>query len=289
MMRISDLTVKSSAATILYMLPLNYVTGVTTLLYGTMTGSLFVTTTEPSTPALQFHLIEKYKINAILNTPVQTVEFIKSDLLANANLSSMEWYTTGGSKTTSDLLVQLKNAIADAYLLYCFGITEAGGGVAAIFVSDSGTESAGYLDDGMHAIIIDDNNQRCGPGVSGELCVKGPAPFLGYYKNPAANEGLLDSEGFLLTGDIAYFDEQHRLYIVERKSDVLKYQNHKIYPSSMEALITNSSSIEKACVVGIPDQNGDDLIAVCIVRKPGIEIDEDQINKIVEGNSYIFN
>lgn len=282
MMRVSDRTVKSSAAILLYMLPLNYITGVTTLLYGVITGSIFVTTTQPSSPALQFRLIEKYKINAILNTPVQTIEFIKSDLLASTNLSSMEWYTTGGSKTPSDLLVHLKNTVPNGYLLYCYGITEAGGGVAAIVVDSNGTDSAGYLDDGMHAKIIDDNNKRCGVGVDGELCVKGPAPFLGYYGNPAANEGLIDSEGFLLTGDIAHFDEQGLLYIVERKSDVLKYQNHKIYPSTIETSIIDCPSVETACVVGIPDKNGDDLITACVVRQPGADIDESQVCNIIE-------
>lgn len=282
MMRVSDLTVNSSAAVILYMLPLNYITGVTTLLYGIMTGSTFVTTTQPSSPALQFHLIEKYKINALLNTPVQTIEFIKSDLLAGADLSTMEWYTTGGSKTPRDLLARLKRAVPNAFLLYCYGVTEAGGGTAALIVDAGGTDSAGHLDDGMQAKIVDDNGRRCGVGVDGELCVKGPAPFLGYHKNAAANEKLIDSEGFLLTGDIAHFDEHGLLYVVERKSDVLNYQCHTIFPTKIETHLMDCESIETACVVGIPDGNGDDLIAACVVRQPDADIDEAQVCQIIE-------
>lgn len=257
------------------------------LIAGTVNGVKRIITTEPYTPQLQCRLIEQYRVTYIMNSPYQTTSFLKCDLIKSANLSSLKYYFTGGSKIPHDVPVQINKYLPNGNVHVAFGMSEIAGVAAADFPTFSGRDTVGRLISGMCAKIIDDNGNRCGINVDGELCLKGSHQFLGYYKNQQANDELFDDEGFLLTGDIGHFDEDGYLYIVDRKKEMLKYRNAQISPSSLEAHLIKTPMIKAVCITGIPDDVDGDLAAACIVRSSGVDIDEAIVHQMIDGKTII--
>lgn len=70
--------------------------------------------------------------------------------------------------------------------------------------------------------------ESLGVGQTGELCFKGPLIMKGYKDNEKATAEAFDQDGFLRTGDVGYYDEEHRFYILDRMKDVIKYKGYQV-------------------------------------------------------------
>lgn len=267
---------------------LYWLTGLVFLIAGTVNGVKRIITTQPFSPELQFRLIEQYRVTYIMNSPYQLTMSLKCDRIATTDLSSMKHYFTGGSKIPLAVPVQINRYLPNGHVHIVFGMSEIAGVAAADFPRFSGRDTIGQLISGLRVKIIDDNGSRCGVDVNGEICFKGSHKFLGYFDSPAANGALFDSEGFLLTGDIGHFDADGFLYVVDRKKEMLKFRNAQISPSHLEAHLIKSPAINAVCIAGIPDDVDGDLVAACIVRCPGADIDEAAVQKMIDGKSDIY-
>jgi 4-coumarate--CoA ligase len=94
-------------------------------------------------------------------------------------------------------------------------------------------------------------------------------PPQGYYNNPEANLDLLDDEGFVKTGDIGYFNEDESLMVTNRKKDVFKWKGYQVNPSEIEELIQSIEGVGQVSVVGIPDQESQNLATAFVVTRTG--------------------
>ncbi len=78
--------------------------------------------------------------------------------------------------------------------------------------------------------VLDINTgESLGPGQEGEMCVSGPQVMKGYYKNPKATEETVDQMGWLHTGDIVYYNEQHQFFMVDRLKELIKVKGLQVY------------------------------------------------------------
>lgn len=168
-----------------------------------------------------------------------------------------------------------------------YGMSEIAGGVSIDSPASIEKDTVGRLLTGCSVKIIGDDGKRVGVNVDGEICVKTLYKFLGYYGNPEATAEMFDEEGFIRTGDMGHFDDDGDLFIVDRKKDIIKYCSFQISPSEIDAYLTESSDIQSACVVGIPDPMGTDLPAAVVVRAEGSNISEKEIFDMVAGEYEI--
>ena len=111
----------------------------------------------------------------------------------------------------------------------------------------------------------------------GELCVKGPGVMTCYYKNEeATNECLKD--GWLYTGDMAKYDEDGFIWLVDRKKDVIISGGENIYPVQIESFIMKNSKVQDVAVIGIGDERLGEISAAIIQLKEGETATEEEIN-----------
>jgi 4-coumarate--CoA ligase len=105
-------------------------------------------------------------------------------------------------------------------------------------------------------------------GVSerGELCVKGPNVMLGYLDDAAATDATIDADGFLHTGDIATVDAEGCVTIVDRIKELIKYKGYQVAPAELEALLLTDPRIADAAVIGVLDDQGDEVPKAFVVR-----------------------
>ena len=87
--------------------------------------------------------------------------------------------------------------------------------------------------------------------VPGEIWVRAPNVMKGYWQNPQATAEVLTAEGWLKTGDIGFVDEQGKVYIVDRKKELIKVRGNQVAPAELEAVLIRHPNITDAAVVGV--------------------------------------
>jgi acyl-CoA synthetase (AMP-forming)/AMP-acid ligase II len=131
------------------------------------------------------------------------------------------------------------------------------------------------------ARIVDENLHEVPRGETGELAVKGPGVMKEYYKNPEATAKTI-VDGWLLTGDMARFDEDGFIWLVDRKKDMIITGGENIFPVEIEDFFMENSRIQDAAVIGVPDERLGEIVTAIIEPKPGREMTEDEVFEYCE-------
>lgn len=113
--------------------------------------------------------------------------------------------------------------------------------------------------------------------AEGELAVRGPVVFKGYYKMPEKNEEVFDDEGWFYTGDIVRIDEDKAFWMVERTDDMIISGGENIYPAEVEDALMEHPDIADAAVVRAPHEVKGEAPVAFVVPRPGAELNEEEI------------
>jgi fatty-acyl-CoA synthase len=124
--------------------------------------------------------------------------------------------------------------------------------------------------------IIDDAGNELGSNQVGELMVRGPHVFSGYWNQPEATESALEN-GWLHTGDLAKGDEDGCFYIVGRLKDMIKSGGENIYPAEIEDILHSNPDISEAAVIPIPDLKWGEVGCAVVVPKTKMKLSEDEL------------
>ncbi len=120
----------------------------------------------------------------------------------------------------------------------------------------------------------------------GEICVKGPAVFAGYYKAPEANQQVFDADGYFKTGDVFELveEEGEKYYrFVERCKDIIIRGGSNIAPATIEALLVDMPKIAECAIVGYPDEDLGERLALFVVPKEGQAITFEEVITHLKG------
>jgi acyl-CoA synthetase (AMP-forming)/AMP-acid ligase II len=142
--------------------------------------------------------------------------------------------------------------------------------------------SCGMPRTGMDIAIFDEAGRRLGPGETGEICVRGPAVFAGYFENEAANARAF-AGGWFHTGDLGHLDARGFLYITGRASDMYISGGSNVYPREIEEAILTHPAVAEAAVVGLPHPKWGEAGVAAVVAKPGEVVDEAAIRAHLAG------
>ncbi len=117
-------------------------------------------------------------------------------------------------------------------------------------------------------IIDPDTGQQCAAGISGEIVLRSPGVFKGYWNNPQASAQTL-RDGWVYTGDIGKIDSDGYLTFLGRFKEMIKVSGYSVFPEEVEGILMRHPAIAQVAVVGIPDAEKGEIIKACIVLKPG--------------------
>lgn len=131
---------------------------------------------------------------------------------------------------------------------------------------------------GWEVKIVDDARGLVKKGEVGELAVKGPGVMKCYFNDEKATRETL-YDGWLMTGDMAYEDEDGFLFLVDRKKDVIISGGENLYPVQIEDFLRKNDNIKDAAVIGLPDDRLGEIAAAIIELKEGAECTEDDIDE----------
>ena len=127
--------------------------------------------------------------------------------------------------------------------------------------------------------IVDagDPDQEMPFNKAGEIALRGPSVAKGYWNLPGATSAVFRPDGWFLTGDIGYIDEDGILYITDRKKDMIIMSGWKIYPTEVENVIIQHPAVGDVAVFGVPDERKGEIPVAAVVLKAGAGLTEDEL------------
>jgi long-chain acyl-CoA synthetase len=154
-------------------------------------------------------------------------------------------------------------------------------------------ESVGKGMPNQEVYIVDENGEKVGPGVIGELVVRGSHVMKGYWKAPRETKkrlkpGPYPGEKVLYTGDLFRMDEDGYLYFVARKDDIIKTRGERVSPKEIEEVLYEIDGVREAAVIGVPDDILGNSIKAFIVPAKGKDITKERVLRYCKQNLEYF-
>ncbi|HEX5706919.1 MAG TPA: long-chain-fatty-acid--CoA ligase [Pyrinomonadaceae bacterium] len=129
---------------------------------------------------------------------------------------------------------------------------------------------------GNEVRVFDEEDREVAAGEAGEIVLRGPNIFKGYYKNEEATRRAFRS-GWFHTGDVGYKDSDGFLFIVDRKSDMIIRGGENIYPREIDELLYSHPAVAEAAAVGVPDELYGEEVAAYVVLREGANAAEEEL------------
>jgi long-chain acyl-CoA synthetase len=126
-------------------------------------------------------------------------------------------------------------------------------------------------------VNTDDPEHELPAGEPGEIALRGPAVAKGYWNMAEATAAVFRHDGWFLTGDIGYLDENGILCITDRKKDMIIMSGWKIYPTEVENVIIQHPAVTDVAVFGITDERRGEIVVAAAVLRPGSGLTENQL------------
>jgi acyl-CoA synthetase (AMP-forming)/AMP-acid ligase II len=147
--------------------------------------------------------------------------------------------------------------------------------------------SIGKAIPGVTIELVKDGDLPAEPGEEGEIVASGRNIMVGYWNNPAETAKVLQ-DGKLFTGDIARLDDEGYIYIVGRRSDMIKSGAHRISPKEIEEVILEIPAVHEAAVIGISDNILGESIKAFVVLKAGEALDAKEVQRHCQAKLAYF-
>jgi long-chain acyl-CoA synthetase len=208
----------------------------------------------------------------MINLLVQFSELEKYDL------SSLERLAYGGSPVAPELVHRIRKVLPNLKLIQGYGLSETGflTGLKDHEHTEDKLLSCGRTCPGIDLRIVDESGKELEAGGHGELVVRGPNVMRGYWNNPEETKPAF-RDGFFRTGDIGYRDANGYFSILDRLKDMIVTGGENVYSGEVEAVIYQHPTVRETAVFGIPDPRWGELVAACVVRKPGMSLSEEEL------------
>ncbi|KAH8895806.1 acetyl-CoA synthetase-like protein [Thozetella sp. PMI_491] len=194
---------------------------------------------------------KKYAITFFFSVPPIYLLIAKSPQVTD-QFDNLELAVSGAAPLGKELQLAAQKRLGkgNVQLSQTWGLSETTGSITVLprHLTDE-TGSVSSLISNATARIVDEEGKDVQPGQPGELWVKGPVVTKGYFRNDKANkESFVD--GWFCTGDIGYFKDG-KLYIIDRKKELIKYKALQVAPAELEALLLSHPKIQDAAVIGV--------------------------------------
>jgi fatty-acyl-CoA synthase len=259
----------SAADALLSTLPLFWVAGLVIRALPTLATGCSLILVETFTADGMIAALERHRPTAVHLRPPQVGQVLahrgfRPGLLANVRRGGgrVEWYEPYLDIETTRFITG-------------YGMTEMAGYVTALDWQDCARARRTQLGaplPGVQLRIVGDDGRECPAGATGEIRVRGPGMFSGYYKRPAGSG--IDDRGFFMTGDLGRIDANGTFHFAGRSKDLLRVKGINVSPLEVEAVLSAHPAVDAAYVVGLPPDSLEQRLIALIVAKPSASVSE---------------
>jgi long-chain acyl-CoA synthetase len=131
--------------------------------------------------------------------------------------------------------------------------------------------------------LLDDAGLEVGPGLAGEIAIRGPQVMAGYWQHPDETAKVMTRDGYFRTGDIGRVDERGCFRIVDRKKDMILVSGFNVYPNEIEDLISTLPGVLECAAFGVPDAKAGEAVKLVVVKHDPV-LSEAEIRSFCEAH-----
>ena len=233
---------------------------------------------EPSFDASRaLQLIEQLRVTTMMGVPATYLFMAQAPGFEGVDLSSLRHVVVGGAPMPEPLLqTWLDRGVA---IVQGYGLTEAAPNVLCLPPEQARRKlgSAGFPYPHVDVALRDPETetQLTGP-ATGELVVRGPNLFPGYWRDPIATAAAF-ADGWLLTGDVAERDADGAYRVVDRLKELVISGGENVSPAEVESVLHGHPAVAEAAVVGIPDERWGEVCVAVVALRGGATASEQEL------------
>jgi fatty-acyl-CoA synthase len=272
-------TIPDENAIVFNALPFFYITALSEGLLGALLFGYKLVMLEMFDPLACLETVEKERCSWIFGVPSIFLALMGHPRFNEFKLESLVHVCIGGTACPPELLKNVLIKLKLKSLYHVYGLTELSPFITDIVIDnpdDPRIATAGDPLPGVEVSIRDSQNKECAEKEEGEICVRGHGVMQGYYKMEDATREIIDSEGWLHTGDLGYITGGN-LVIGGRKKELIIRGGENVYPKEVENLLLSMPSIYDAQIVGIPSEKHGEEVAAFVILKPGAQASEKEV------------
>jgi long-chain acyl-CoA synthetase len=262
---------------ILLVLPLAHIYSLNVGLGASITAGATMVLVERFDPDDCLAAIEEHGVTVVLGAPPMYVAWVTGDGLERVDLGAVRLAVSGAAPLPVPVIERFRErtgiTIEEGY-----GLTEASPSVCATSMADRAIPgSIGKPLPGVELRLVDGDGKDVDDGDAGELWVRGPNVFQGFWNDLQASEAALTDDGWLRTGDVAMRDEDGHLFLVDRLKDLVIVNGFNVYPREVERVLLASGVLAQAAVVGEPHPLTGEALVAYVVPFPDVAVDPDDL------------
>lgn len=227
-------------------------------------------------PASAIEAIAKHGATVMTGPPTLWQALAALPGVDPADLASVRVATSGASKLSTEVAEAVHQRLG-LHLHEGYGLTETSPVVATTVGTDAPAGSIGRPVRGVEVRLVDPEGEDVLVGDAGEVWVRGPNVFAGYWNDEQATAAALTPEGWLRTGDLAVVTDDGYLMLVDRAKDLIIVSGFNVYPAEVEEVLLEHPAIARAAVVGVAHPHTGEAVKAFVVPEAGMAIEEDDV------------
>ena len=254
--------------TVIAALPLYHIFALTVnLMIFTQAGSKIILITNPRDMKSFIGDMKKERVSVFVGVNTLFNGMVNQSDFATVDFSSLKLTLGGGMATQKTVAEKWKN-ITGTPIVEAYGLTEASPGVCANPLNiPAYTGGIGLPIPSTEIELRDADGNEVAQGQPGEMWIRGPQVMKGYWNRPEETAKVLDSRGFLATGDIAVMDEKGWFKLVDRKKDLIVVSGFNVYPNEVEDVAASHPKVLEAACIGVSSPKTGEALKLFIVKK----------------------
>ena len=254
--------------TVIAALPLYHIFALTVnLMIFTQAGSKIILITNPRDMKSFIGDMKKERVSVFVGVNTLFNGMVNQPDFATVDFSSLK-LTLGGGMATQKAVAEKWKSITGTPIVEAYGLTEASPGVCANPLNiPAYTGGIGLPIPSTEIELRDADGNEVAQGQPGEMWIRGPQVMKGYWNRPEETAKVLDSRGFLATGDIAVMDEKGWFKLVDRKKDLIVVSGFNVYPNEVEDVAASHPKVLEAACIGVSSPKTGEALKLFIVKK----------------------
>lgn len=229
--------------------------------------------------------IDKQRPTLFPGAPTLYIGLLNHPKLHKYDLTSIKACISGSAPLPVDVQQKFE-AATGGKLVEGYGLTETSPVTHANNIWErrvNGSIGIPWPDTDAKIVRVGDHREL-GFGEIGELIVKGPQVMKGYWHRKEDTQATFTEDGWLLTGDLGYMNEEGYFFIVDRKKDMIIAGGFNIYPREVEEVLYEHEAVQECVVIGVPDSYRGETVKAFIVLKEGYTTTSDEFNTYCRKN-----
>ena len=256
---------------VLLVLPLFHIYAMNVILGLTMKVGATAALVERFDPQETLDLVSRHGCTIVFGAPPMFYSWLSLPPASRPDLSSVRLAVSGAARLPGEVLEGFRERFGIT-IWEGYGLTETAPALTSNALGDAAKpNSIGLPLPGVELRLLDEHDEEVFEDDTGEIVVRGPNLFAGYWNRPEDTERVI-RDGWFHTGDIAYRDEAGYLFIVDRKKDLIIVSGFNVFPKEVEDAIVGHPAVAEAAVYGIPDERTGEAVKASVVLEPGASL-----------------